>query len=207
MKTYSRALKNKLTIVLVGRSGSGKGTQARLLLKRLRKHGVVHFETGRFLRSFMKHQNFTAELVRRAMARGKILPSWLAAYTWLKELIEKGRANRHLVYDGAPRKVWEAQLIDEVMRWHGRMPALCIYIEISKKEAMRRLLLRGRKDDHPHAIKSRLNFFEHQVREVVRYYRDEGRIIEIDGERPVEDIFADIDKKLKKRLGKFWPTY
>ncbi len=202
----NKSLKNKLTIVLVGRSGSGKGTQARLLLERLKKHSVAHLETGKFMRSFMKHQNLTAVIVRRAMAAGKILPSWLAAYTWLKELIEKGKADKHLVYDGAPRKVWEAELIDEVMRWHGRTPALCIYIEISKKEAMRRLLLRGRKDDRIHAIKSRLNFFESHVRNVIRYYKAAGRIIVVDGERPIEDIFTDINKKLRKRLGKFWPT-
>ena len=46
-------LKGKLTLVVLGRSGSGKGTQAHFILQRLKRQGVFHLETGRFLRELL----------------------------------------------------------------------------------------------------------------------------------------------------------
>jgi len=199
-------LKSKLALVVLGRSGSGKGTQARLLLKRLEKQGVHHMETGRFLRGLLEmHDNPTIEITRRTLKRGDLLPSWLAAFTWLKELIEKGNADKHLVFDGAPRRLWEAQLMDEVMRWHGRMPPLCILIEVPRQEVARRLLARGRADDTPRAIRHRLSYFSKYVLPVIRYYERHKRLVRVDGMPAPEVIGKSIDAVLSRKLGRLWP--
>lgn len=201
------SLKNKLTLVVLGRSGSGKGTQAEFIVKKLQKKGGVrHFETGRFLRDILKKKNVTSDLGKKVMREGKLFPSWFAAYTWLKELIEKGHADKHLVYDGAPRQLWEAELIDWVMDWHGRSKALCVRIDISEEEAMRRLLKRGRKDDERRAIKNRLAFFRKYVVKTWKYYESHGRLIHVNGEQSIKDVWREIDLKLKKRLKKKWPS-
>lgn len=199
-------LKNKLTLLVLGRSGSGKGTQARLLIKRLKKQGVTHLETGRFLREILpKYDNVTTKMARQIIGKGRLFPYWFSAYTWLKKIVENGTAEDHWIFDGGPRRLKEAIFIDDVTRWHGRKDALCIYIDLDPKEATRRLLLRGRGDDTLPSIKNRMKFFKTDVFPVIQFYRTNKRIITVDGSQSPEAIFAEINKKLKNRLGKNWP--
>lgn len=196
--------KNKLTFVFVGRSGSGKGTQAIFLLRNLGLKESYHLETGQFLRRVTKKNNSTIFLAKELMREGKILPSWMAAFTWLQKLIEKGVADKHLVFDGAPRGVWEAELIDEVIVWHGRPLPICIYVDVSEEEATRRLLGRNRSDDRLASIRNRLRFFIKDVLPVVEYYKKRGRLIHLDGDATIEQTSADLIKALAKKLGGSW---
>lgn len=202
-----RDIKNKLTIVVLGRSGSGKGTQARFILERLKNRGVFHLETGKFLRDLMKRKNVTTELARtRLMERGDLFPWWFPIFLWMREVIAEGHADTNLVGDGTPRRLSEAHLIDEIMDWHGRSAALCIYVDVSRSEARRRLLARGRADDTAEAIERRLNYFPRDVAPVIRYYARHGRSVRVNGEQPPEKVFAEIDVALKKKLGTQWPA-
>lgn len=163
-------------------------------------------ETGRFIRTLMiQYDNPSTHIAREAMAHGRIHPSWFAAYGWLREFIEGGCAAHHLVFDGACRRMWEAKLLDEVMKWHQRSLPLCIYIDVSRREAYRRLLSRGRADDKPATIKNRLDYFPREVMPVVRYYQAAGRMIRVSGEFAPEGVWEQIDAALHKRLGKAWP--
>lgn len=199
-------IKNKLTIVVLGRSGSGKGTQAHYILARLKKAGVFHLETGRFLRGLLEKKNTTTELARvKIMERGGLFPWWFPMYLWLREVIEHGEADKHLVGDGTPRRIAEAKLIDEIMEWHGRMLPLCVYVDVSRREARARLTARGRADDTPAAIKNRLDYFTRDVAPVLRYYARRGRIVRINGELPPKEVFGEIDRALAEKLGKQWP--
>ena len=200
-------LKNKLTIVVLGRSGSGKGTQARFILARLKKDGAHHMETGRFLRDLMKQKNVTTELARtRLMERGDLFPWWFPIFLWMREIIQHGHADKHLVGDGTPRRLAEAHLIDEIVAWHGRPAALCVYVDVSRQEARRRLMARGRSDDTPVAIENRLDYFPRDVVPVLRYYRRHNRLIRVNGKQPPEAVAEDIDAALAKHLGKSWPS-
>jgi len=199
-------LEDKLALVVLGRSGSGKGTQARFLLARLKKRGVFHMETGRFIRALMTtYDNPSTKIAREVMARGQIHPSWFAAYGWLKEFIEKGCAAENLVFDGACRRLWEAKLLDDVMVWHKRPLPLCIYIDVSRREARERLLGRGRTDDKPETIRNRLDYFPREVLPVIRYYARHGRMIRVDGSAAPEEVFVQIDRALAEKFGARWP--
>lgn len=191
--------KNKLTFVFVGRSGSGKGTQALFLLRKLGVKNSFHLETGRFLRRLIKKNNPTVSLARNLMHTGQRLPSWMAAFTWLEKLIEGGAAAKHLVFDGAPRSVWEAELIDEVVVWHRRPLPICIYIDVSIKEVTSRLLGRNRSDDHLTSIRNRLRFFEKDVLPVVEYYKKRSRLIHLDGNLAVERVSSNLWAVLVKK--------
>lgn len=205
-KGVTRNLKNKLAIVVLGRSGSGKGTQAEFILQRLRRAGVFHLETGRFLRDLMAQKNVTTELARiRLMERGDLFPWWFPIFLWMREVIEHGRADTNLVGDGTPRRLSEAHLIDEIMAWHGRPLALCVYVDVSRAEARKRLLSRGRADDTPEAIERRLDYFPRDVVPVLRYYRRHKRLIRVSGAQPSEQVARDVDAALTKHLGKKWP--
>lgn len=199
------SLSSKLTLVIMGRSGSGKGTQAQYILDRLGK-GAHHIETGHILRELLTHKNPTIILARDVMKIGGLFPSWFGAFAWLRELIEGGHAGNHLVFDGAPRKVDEARLMDEVMKWHGRSLPFCVYVDVSEKQASARLLARGRDDDHPGAIRNRMQFFKKDVLPVISFYRRNARLIHVNGERPIEDAQKEIDKKLLLHFKHLWPS-
>lgn len=203
MKTKN--LKNKYTFVIIGRSGSGKGTQAEFVIDRLKREGVSHLETGRFLREVLeKYDNPTTRRARILMGNGKLFPSWFPIYTWLKVIFEKGIADRHWVFDGAPRMLWEAKLLDSVIEWHERPLPIAIYVDITPAEATKRLLRRGRADDHSASINNRMKFFAKDVLPVVRYYKTNRRLIRINGNQSVEDVWKDIDKALAQRLKTLW---
>ncbi len=196
----------KFTIVILGRSGSGKGTQAQFILRRLKKQGVAHIETGRFLRELLsKYNNSTIRRAKVEMAKGKIFPDWFITYIFSKEIIEKGCGEKHWVFDGAPRSLRQAGLIDELAAWHGRSLPLVLYVKVNEKEATQRLLLRSRGDDYRRSIKNRMRFFAQHVLPVIRYYKKEQRLIPINGEQSVAKVQAEIIKALTKRLGKRWP--
>lgn len=194
---------DKITIAVIGRSGSGKGTQARLLLNRLGK-AAHRIETGSLLRALMEKDTPTIRRARGIMKKGGLYPSWFAVYVWLKVLIEEDTAGKHLVFDGSPRTVFEAKMLDTVMAWHGRNLPLCLYIDVPSKEAEERLLRRGRADDTPEVIRARLAYFPKFVLPVVRYYRAKQRLITIDGTLSPEDAAANINKTLSRRLGNLW---
>jgi len=203
----NKDLRHKLTLVVLGRSGSGKGTQAHFILKRLKSRGVFHMETGRFLRDLIERKNTTTELARtRLMERGELFPWWFPIFLWMRALVEGGNADKHIVGDGTPRRLSEARLIDEMMVWHGRPLPVCIYVDVSRKEARRRLLGRGRADDTPAAIENRLDYFPRDVAPVLRYYARHGRFVRVNGELSPELVAREIDLALAKRLKKQWPS-
>lgn len=198
-------LRKKITLVVSGRSGSGKGTQADFLVRYLGNKNAARMETGKFLRELIKKNNLTAELGRECIGNGKLFPSWFALYGWLKRIIEHGDAAKHLIFDGWPRTVWQAKFTDEVVWWHGRPDALCVYIDVPERVAVRRLLLRKRADDKPGAIKNRMEFFRREMVPVLRYYRRSKRLIHIDGTLSPEEVFVQIKHELKHRLKGLWP--
>lgn len=190
--------------MVLGRSGSGKGTQARFILQKFGFKNGHHMETGRFLREFLKKNNHTSRIVRRLIEQGRIFPSWLPAYTWLKELIDKGASEKNLVFDGAPRRIWEAELLEEVMKCYRRSLPICIYIDISVAEATKRLLGRGRADDTSSLIHNRLSFFTKDVLPVIKYYQKRKRLLKVNGSPSEDEVRQDINRALGRRLGKSW---
>ena len=198
-------LSSKFSLVVMGRSGSGKGTQAQYVLDRLGKESC-HIETGRVLRELLTHKNPTTILARDIMKTGGLFPSWFGSFAWLRELIERGHAGNHLIFDGAPRKVEEARLMDEVMKWHGRSLPFCIYVDVSEKQASTRLLARGRDDDHTTAIRNRMEFFKKDVLPVIRFYHRNERFIHVNGERSIEEVWQEIDRKLAIHFKHLWPS-
>ncbi len=187
-------MKKAFTLVLVGISGSGKGTQAKFLLKRLR--GAHYISTGLLLRRFAKKNNPISRRIRKVLEGGFLTPGWLASFMWLREIVEHMKEGESLLFDGAPRQVYEAELLDEVLAWQKRPLPIALYIEIGPKEAEKRLLLRGRVDDTKQAIHHRITFFNKDVIPMTKYYKKRGRLIVINGEQQPEKVWRDIKKVL-----------
>ncbi len=185
------------TIVLLGISGSGKGVQSKRLLRAI--PGSVIVSTGEGLRHASRRENLLGCYIRGILRHGDLVPYWGAAHIWLSAFFERLQGDEPLVFDGAPRRIEEAGMLDDFMRDVGRPLPIAIYLRLSAHAARRRLLKRRRADDNLRAIAERFRFFDHSVRPVVRYYRRRGRLITVNGEQPIPEVWRDIRKALKIR--------
>lgn len=219
-------MKKTLVIILLGRSGCGKGTQAELLQK---KFGLEYVGSGDILRARSKNKDFTGMKLEQVMNRGEIAPTAIIFKLWLDILegFKKKRQFRGFIMDGSPRRILEAQLIDQALEWYGwQKHVKVLLIDISRQEAFNRLSkrricakcgrlipylgefkelkvcdkcggkLRTRSDDSPAAIKERFDFFEKEVRPALNYYKKQRKLIRINGEQSIEGVFQDILKAL-----------
>ena len=184
------------TIVFLGISGSGKGTQAARLLKVL--PGSVNISTGKAFRRIASHRRVVGRCIRAIIRRGDVVPYWGPAYVWLNVFFERLRGDEHVVLDGGPRLIADARLLDDFMRDIGRSLPTAIYIVLSERAARRRLERRGRAiDDTPQAIRARFAYFRREVLPVVAYYRRRGRLVTINGEQPIQAVWRDIKRALR----------
>ncbi len=226
-KNYKLKTKNQLVLILLGPPGSGKGTQAKLLVK---KFGLEFFGSGESLRKRQKVGDFTSKKLIEVMRRGEWAPDSVISKLWMAKLEEFKRKRKFngLVSDGSPRKILEAKLFDNALSWYEwQKNTKVIFINISRKESLNRLTKRRqckkcgrlipwvgefkklrrcdrcgghlivRKDDKPKAIKKRLQEFKEKTIAVLNYYKKQGRLIEINGEQSIEKVFKDILKAIK----------
>jgi len=219
--------KNKKVIIIFGPPGSGKGTQAKLISKKL---NLEYFGSGAALRRRQKIGDFTGKKLSKVMNQGQWVPESTVIKLWMDNLEEckKKRNFKGWVYDGGPRKILEAQLLDITLKWYDwNKKVKVLYIYISNKEAFDRLTKRRqckkcgelipwigefkklkkchkcggelihRPDDKPGAMRKRLAEFKKHTLPVIDYFKKQGKIIKINGEQNIENVFKDILKVLK----------
>ena len=191
---------DRQTFVLVGRSGSGKGTQANLLMEKIKQFGpadIFYLQTGQRFRDFISSPGYTTELSKGLEESGKLQPSFLAIWIWSNILIENLKMTQHLVIDGTPRKLGEAVIFIDAMKFYERR-ARVINIEVSREWSKERLLGRQRSDDVEALIDKRLDWFDLDVLPVIEYFRSCGEVdfYNINGEQTIEEVHQDIVKKL-----------
>lgn len=189
------------TFVFIGRSGCGKGTQAELLMKALNekdnKNDIFYLETGQKFRDFIGAPGYSNDLARVIQENGGLQPSFLAVWIWSDIMIEKVVANQHLVIDGTPRKLGEALIFTDAMKFYSRKPNI-IYMNVSRKWSEDRLAERHRSDDELATVKRRLDWFDTDVMPAVEYFSKnlDVNFLNIDGERSIDEIHTDIVEKL-----------
>lgn len=189
--------KGPLIVIILGRPGSGKGTQVDLLRKEL---GLDYISSGELLRSRKEKKDFTGREIANVIDRGGLIPTPVIFKLWLDRLEEfkLSKQFKGLAMEGSPRKILEAYLMEETLVWYGWDKNIKIFwIDISAKESISRLLRRNRKDDTLSGIKKRLSWFESEVRPVIKYYQKKRGVIKINGEQDQIKVSQDIFKHLK----------
>ncbi len=187
-----------MTIIsLIGRSGCGKGTQIDFLKK---DTGFEVIKTGSLLRQKASEDDFLGKKIGEFLSQGRIMPTPVVFSLWMPKLIEirNSSSPSGVIFDGNPRKLYEAKMLEEVFEMFGWQGSFFpIHLKISREEAERRLLERGREDDNSEEIKNRLDWFETEVVPVLQFYKEKGYLIEVNGEQSIEEVYKDIKKVLK----------
>ena len=190
------------TFILIGRSGSGKGTQAKLLMESLRLRDsatpVTYLEAGQKFRDLIADDTYTSKLAGEIMKKGGLQPAFLAIHNWSHLFIETITGNEHLIIDGSPRKLNEARILAEAFKFYNRPKPIVIHIAVSRDWSKDKLLARKRADDTAADIEERLNWYETDVAPAVEYFRDSGslRVVDINGEQTIEDVQKEIVSKV-----------
>ncbi len=188
------------TIIVMGRSGSGKGTQINLLKEYLQtehpEFNIFHFESGKHFRNFIKDEGYTSEIMREVIAEGTLAPDfiteWLLSDAFVKNMTKEEQL---LILDGFPRTKNQAYTLDSAMDYYKRTNIYVIHIDVSEDEVRRRMIERGRSDDtNIDVINSRIQWYNDNVIPTLKYFesQDQYHVVHINGEQEIESVHNDI---------------
>lgn len=186
-----------LNLVIFGAPGAGKGTQSDLLVE---KFNLNHVSTGDLLRKEIADQTALGQRIKSIMDAGNLVSDDIVV-----EMIDKAiaRDTQGILFDGFPRNVAQAEVLDQLLAKHGRTLTCTISLDVPREELISRMLKRaaisGRSDDNEETIKNRLKEYENKTLPVADYYRKKGLLVEVNGQGDVKDISADIIANIEKR--------
>jgi len=166
-----------MKLLLIGPQGSGKSTQAKLLSEYLK---MPYLSTGEIFRSLASQDTEEGKRIKGILDQGKLVDD--ATTTGLVESrLREPSYQNGFILDGYPRTKEQARLFD---------PGFdkVFYLKLRDETIMDRLLTRGRFDDTKELIQTRLNLYHQQTQPLLDHYKMAGILIEVDGERSIEEV-------------------
>ena len=206
-----------MNIVLLGAPGAGKGTQAQRLVA---DYGVAHISTGDLLRAAVKAQSELGVAAKKYMDAGELVPDQLVI-DLVKERLTADDAQKGFILDGFPRNTTQAVTLDTELAVMGRELDGALLVDVPAEVIIDRLSSRRtcrdcgytagpdttvcpscagemyqRDDDKPETIKNRLDVYEKNTSPLVEYYRGQGILKVVDGNRDIDLVYTDVKAEL-----------
>lgn len=179
-----------MKVILIGIQGAGKSTQGNLLSKALK---IPYLSTGHIFRALAKEKTKLGRYIKEIMNAGYLIPD-KKTLTIVSEYLKRPEYVKGYILDGFPRTVPQAESfkngVDKV-----------VHLRVSDKEALWRLSYRNgevREDETLLAIRKRIESFHKLTEPVLDFYRAERILIEVDGERPIGEIYKEIILNFEK---------
>ena len=201
-----------MNIVLLGGPGAGKGTQAQKLVA---EFGFAHISTGDLLRAAIKEGSKLGKKAKSYMDAGQLVPDDLVI-DLVKERLEDDDAQKGFLLDGFPRNTAQAVALDSELSTMGRTLDAALLVSVEPAVIVERLSSRRtcrdcgytapagvdtcprcggemyqRDDDKPETIQHRLDVYATQTAPLIEYYKGHSILKEVDGDRPVDEVYAD----------------
>lgn len=188
-----------MIVVLLSPPGSGKGTQCRRLLGLL---GVPHLSTGAMLRESVRTGSEMGKMAGSFIQQGKLVPDDVIV-TLVKQRLQERDCEAGCLLDGFPRTVPQAVALDRELKALGRRQVdVALELRVTLEELIRRLVERarqeGRQDDSADTVVRRMEVYDLQTKPVLEYYREQGKLVSIDGMGSADEVFARIETQVRK---------
>lgn len=206
-----------MRIILLGAPGAGKGTQAAMLEK---EYGIPHISTGDIFRKNIKEQTEIGLVAKSYIDKGQLVPDEVTVKIVENRLKEDDCKNGFLL-DGFPRTVNQAIELAKISGVD-----YVVDIEIPFERLLRRLtgrrvcpacnasyhidFLNGsnkcecgaelihRDDDKEETVTERIKVYTAQTAPLIDFYKEKGKLVSVDGDKGVQEVFAEIASKLGK---------
>ncbi|MEP7274284.1 MAG: adenylate kinase [Acidobacteriota bacterium] len=202
-------------IVMVGAPGAGKGTQSRLLADHF---GYPQISTGEILRRMSQADTALGREIKGVQAAGLLVSDDVLGDLILARTSEPDCKGGYIL-DGFPRTLHQAEMLETLAERQGKGVVLVrvvvshdalmkrltgrrtcpvcgeiynIYSRPPKQEGVCDVdgaTLTQRSDDNPEAVSTRLTAYEESTKPLIDYYKNSGRLVQIDGERPVSEVY------------------
>ena len=202
-----------MRLILLGPPGAGKGTQAKSLSQAL---GVAHVSSGDLLRDHQARGTELGLLAGSYMRQGVLVPDDVVIKMILERL-EDEDCRAGMVLDGFPRTLEQAVALDEALadeaidrvlhmvvkaeeltrRLGGRLVCRSCQTPYRQETAPERCSACGgelyqREDDGEEAVKKRIQVYQAQTAPLVDYYRDQGKLADVDGEQTIDEVSREL---------------
>lgn len=191
---------NSRAFVFFGRSGCGKGTQAKLLGDFLKSkgRGIIFVETGSTFRGLSQKENIVGQNIKEILKNGLLIPVFLPIWIWTGIIVDNFSGQEDIILDGVCRRYEEAVALNSLFDFYKIEKPNIILMNVSKDWSYTRMMERKRADDTPDKIQNRLNWYEKDVVPSIEYFKgkDGYNFIEINGEQTIENVHEDIIKAL-----------
>ena len=186
-------------LVLFGKPGAGKGTQAAFLKD---KYNLVHISTGDIFRYNIKNETKLGKLAQSYMDKGDLVPDEVTIQM-LQEEVEKNPNAEGFIFDGFPRTIAQAEALDAFlsskgMRIHGTL-ALEADDEVLIKRLVERGKVSGRTDDQDEEkIRNRFTEYNEKTAPLIAFYQAQGKYHPINGIGTIEEITTRLSETIDK---------
>jgi adenylate kinase len=181
-----------MRIVLLGPPGSGKGTQATLLVEQL---GVPHISTGALLRNAAKRGTELGLKAKALTDKGELVPDDVIS-DMIEERLSRADVANGFILDGYPRNLAQAESLEALLERLDQPVDEAILIDIKPEIIIKRIARRaqeeGRADDTEETVRNRLQVYAEQTAPLADYYAQRGLLTKVLGEGSVDDIFQRI---------------
>ena len=174
-----------LNIILLGDPAAGKATHGRFLAKRYKMYDL---DMGKELRALDRNLALRKKYkLDKTLDKGKLTPTDIVREL-LHDRIHKTPKNKGILFNGTPKMLGEAKLVNSWLKAEKRTRVLFVYLTIPLKETIKRMTgrktyFRGkfskRPDDNNKALKNRLKYYQNNIRHVVKFFKSQYPFIKI----------------------------
>lgn len=192
---------NMLNLILFGKPGSGKGTQASQIQN---KYNLVHISTGDVFRKNMSNKTDLGMLAKGYMERGELVPDEVTV-NMLKEELEDHLPCEGFIFDGFPRTSYQAEKLDALLTKYSLNIHLTIALDVDNNTLIKRLLNRGKSsgrvdDQSKDMINKRLQEYDKKTKPLIEFYTRQNKYKSINGIGEMDDITTRIVNLLDNYL-------
>lgn len=172
----------------MGKIASGKGTQATAILE---KFGGTLYSNGNKVRENAGLDTIFGKKIKETYEGGYLIPEWIASY-WMTHALVSQYADDRVVFEAVAKKPDEAEIFHEIHEWMGR-EYIVFNLDISDDEVRTRSETRSRDVvDSKESVLKRLEEYETYTMKSIDFFREKGRVIDIDGLQKPEEVTKEI---------------